>query len=372
MLHPPQHDRARQVLLLTDGRVPHGYEALDLCRAMASSTRIFSVGVGASPNRSFMQNLVQPSHGSCIFIPVGPHIDAYVQEHLYKLLRRYIPTIGVHWNLGVSTQSIPQRLPPAHINDRLIVYALADDRPIPLHHASSVEIRTEKNSCRLDIIDSDRVANNSSRTIARLAARALIRQLESQQTSIEQDEIRQRIIDLSCRYNILCSYTEFTGLVNAPAPECESDYSPSLSPSHSESPQPSRGRMQLECTISISLVPRTRSTSVSSNESNRGEPTVRRLLHLQASDGLWKFDACKNLVEELTGKPFDAFPSSETDANELITAMVLVVLEAQFSAWKPSWELAAENARQRLICLFDNDWEKLAALFQTIRTIING
>ena len=346
---------------------------------MASSTRIFVLGVGASPNRSFLQNLVQPSHGSCIFVPVGSHIDAYVQEHLYKVLRRYIPTIGVHWNVGVSTQSIPQRLPSAHINDRLIVYALADDRPISLHHASSVDIRTERNACRLDILESDRVANSSSRTIARLAARALIRELESRPTSIkgdEQNEIRQRIIDVSCRYNILCSFTEFTGLADAPVSENEFDDPSSSSLSHSEGEpevaQPFRGPMQLECTISISLGPRTRFASMSTDESDDEQSTVRRLLALQSSDGLWKFKACKTLVEELIGKPFEAFPVSEVDADELITAMVLVVLEAQFAAWIASWELAAENARQRLIVLLDNDRDKLAALFQTIRTMING
>ncbi|CAF4735540.1 unnamed protein product, partial [Rotaria sp. Silwood2] len=50
--HSPNQGRARQIFLLTDGEISNVTAVLDLCRLMASSTRIFSFGLGKSPSRS--------------------------------------------------------------------------------------------------------------------------------------------------------------------------------------------------------------------------------------------------------------------------------------------------------------------------------
>ncbi|CAF3046675.1 unnamed protein product [Rotaria sp. Silwood2] len=53
--HSPNQGRARQIFLLTDGEISNVTAVLDSCRSMASSTRIFSFGLGKPPSQSLVK-----------------------------------------------------------------------------------------------------------------------------------------------------------------------------------------------------------------------------------------------------------------------------------------------------------------------------
>ncbi|CAF3448731.1 unnamed protein product [Rotaria sp. Silwood1] len=125
--HPPRKGRVRQIFLLTDGEISNVNEVLDLCRSMATSTRIFSFGLGHSPSRSLVKGLARATNGCFVFIPPNTSVDIHVGEQLQKALQSYISGIQVDWNLGTTVMSTPTRIPPVYANDRLIVYALAND-----------------------------------------------------------------------------------------------------------------------------------------------------------------------------------------------------------------------------------------------------
>ncbi|UJR12930.1 hypothetical protein I4U23_017103 [Adineta vaga] len=233
--HPPSQGCARQVFLLTDGEISNVTEVLELCRSMVTSTRIFSFGLGQSPSRSLVKGLARATNGRFVFIPPNASVDVYVGEQLQKALQPCITNVHIKWNLGVSVQSAPTHLPPVYANDRLIVYALVDDKTIPFDHNSSVELLTERDHRSLGVAKVDHIpAIGENETIARLAAKALILELqhaklpssntktleigstqirlqEPMETSSE-EIAKQRIIAISLKYNILSPYTAFVGV----------------------------------------------------------------------------------------------------------------------------------------------------------------
>src|SRR5579871_5927972 len=91
--HSPNQGRARQIFLLTDGEISNVTEVLDLCRSMASSTRIFSFGLGQSPSRSLVKGLAQSTNGRFIFIPPNTTVDVHVGEQLQKALQQCITNV---------------------------------------------------------------------------------------------------------------------------------------------------------------------------------------------------------------------------------------------------------------------------------------
>lgn len=213
-------------------------EVIDLCRSMASFTRIFSFGLGSSPSRSLVKGLARSTNGRFVFIPPKSSVDVYVGEQLQKALQPSITNVHVQWNLAVNVQCAPTQAPPIYLNDRLIVYGLTDDKTIPFDHNSSVELRTESDHRLLGVAKVDLIPNvANNQTIARLAAKALILEWQharSQKASagsrqsrfkglvasdeksmgISSDEktTEQRIIDLSLKYNILSPHTAFIGI----------------------------------------------------------------------------------------------------------------------------------------------------------------
>ena len=243
----PKQGRARQIFLLTDGEISNVSEVLDLCRSMATSTRIFSFGLGASSSRSLVKGLARSTNGRFVFIPPNSSVDTYVAEQLKKALQPCLTNVQVKWNLGVSVEHAPKQTPPVYANDRLIIYALTNDRTTPFDHSSSVELVVEGGDddrllgvAKVNQIPS--VAENQ--TISRLAAKALILELQHEKlppttkkpnvgstqarfqhlsatTDAEKLEVdthtneqirKQHIIDLSLKYNILSPHTAFVGI----------------------------------------------------------------------------------------------------------------------------------------------------------------
>jgi hypothetical protein len=223
---------------LTDGEISNVTEVIDLCRSMATSTRIFSFGLGASPSRSLVKGLARSTNGRFVFIPPKSSVDVYVGEQLQKALQPSLTNVHVQWNLGVDVQCAPTQLPPVYLNDRLIVYALTNDKTIPFDHNSSVELQTERDHRSLGVAKIDPIPNVSdNQTIARLAAKALILELQhvksqkptlgslqsrleklmtSNEKSVEpildEKTSKERIIALSLKYNILSPHTAFIGI----------------------------------------------------------------------------------------------------------------------------------------------------------------
>ena len=207
---------------------------LDLGRSMASSTRIFSIGLGMSPSRALVIGLARTTNGRFVFIPPNNKVDLYVKEQLYRALQPSITNIRVKWNFGeIDVQTAPTRLPPVYANDRLIIYGLIDDiSTLRSDINPSVELYAENNHRLGQARVEQRSSINNQGSIARLVAKALTLELEyAKKTStaslqsrfqnetdlkdktIEMEEIRtKRIIELSLNYSILTPYTAFVGV----------------------------------------------------------------------------------------------------------------------------------------------------------------
>ncbi|CAM4783886.1 unnamed protein product [Rotaria magnacalcarata] len=227
----PGQGRGRQIFLLTDGEISNVSEVLDLCRSMASNTRIFSFGLGQSPSHSLIKGLARATNGQFVFIPPNTNVDEPVCEQLSRALRPCITNVHIKWNLGVEVRNAPRRLPPIYFNERLIVYGLVEDKTIPFNHKSSVELETHPDHHQLVIAQVTRVPTVCDHTtIARLAAKALILELQHEKDlskglntdmqvqdislskEIETMSTKHQIIQLSLKYNILSPYTAFVGI----------------------------------------------------------------------------------------------------------------------------------------------------------------
>ncbi|CAF5120515.1 unnamed protein product, partial [Rotaria sp. Silwood1] len=145
-------------------------------------TRIFSFGLGHSPSRSLVKGLARATNGRFVFIPPNTSVDIHVGEQLQKALQSCITNIQVKWHLGANVMSAPTKIPPVYANNRLIVYALANNPTFVFGHNSSVELCNDRS--RLGDAKIDCIPNVSMNgTIARLAAKALILELQHSKSS---------------------------------------------------------------------------------------------------------------------------------------------------------------------------------------------
>jgi hypothetical protein len=103
---------------------------------------------------------------------------------------------------------VPQHAPPVFVDDRLIFYAMLDES-MPFDHATTVELVSETSDQPLNVARIDHIPPVlGSQTITRLAAKALLRELMHASEATP----KERLVDLSLKYGILCPHTAFVGV----------------------------------------------------------------------------------------------------------------------------------------------------------------
>ncbi|CAF5139402.1 unnamed protein product, partial [Rotaria sp. Silwood1] len=88
--------------------------------------------------------LARATNGRFVFIPPNSNVDVHIGKQLQKALQSCITNIQVEWKLGTTVMTAPTNIPPVYVNDRLIVYALANDPMFVFNDKSSVELRNDQ------------------------------------------------------------------------------------------------------------------------------------------------------------------------------------------------------------------------------------
>jgi len=378
--HPAIRGRSRQVFLLTDGEISNTNEVIDLCRSMSTSTRIFSIGLGDSPSRSLVKGLARATNGHFTFIPPNAKVDTYVASQFDRALQPSIVDARLEWHgLDNVGQQAPKTIPPLYINDRVLVYQLFDGDKI-----SEKEIRADLmvGNHRLDTFTLPRVDDKPRSTMRRLAAKALIQELQhskSDVTSELNNATKEEIIKLSLSYQILSPYTAFVGVEKNRSDNNDSHpsqvrYVP-IPLTHSESmsdvpvvgfhslPSGTRagggggggGGWGLGAAVSADYEGDTVQgefevmTTTFPTMPSQSDDRVRQFIDRQSFNGAWILTD-KDVAHFTDGKSLSAIKVTGKRSRDMITtALAIAILESKYSGEMQLWKAVVNKARQELV-----------------------
>ncbi len=213
----------RQVVILTDGQVTNTDAVIELVRQHAHDTRIFTFGIGAGASHHLVRGLARAGGGSAEFIHPGERIEPKVLRQFTRLLSPAMTDIRVEWTGGAVTQA-PSDLTAVFAGGRLMVYGFVKGgRP-----AKALLTAMSRSGPLSFDVPIDQTMAASGRTVATLAARARIRELEeggnwssrrgSQQVGRKTDAARNEIIALSIRYGLISRETSFVAIERRDTP----------------------------------------------------------------------------------------------------------------------------------------------------------
>jgi Ca-activated chloride channel homolog len=224
---PRQPGRPRQVVVLTDGEVTDTDAVIALARQHAGHSRIFTFGIGAGSSQHLVKGLARAGGGSAEFIYPGERIEPKVVRQFGRLLSPALADVRVSWG-GLDAKQAPSTIPPIFAGGRLLLYAFVKEASTGVTPATvRLSATSPSGPISFDVeFDPSRVVDG--RTVATLAARARIRELEespewtstrgSRQRERKATGVSKEIVELSIRYGLMSRETSFVAIERRETP----------------------------------------------------------------------------------------------------------------------------------------------------------
>lgn len=179
-----------------------------------AAVRIYPIGVGPEPSKSFLNKLATRNGGFTTYITQDDSIAVLVEGHLRRISMPFMTSLKLDYGALQASDILPTALPDLTVGSRVMQfgrYLSGGLQPVTL----TGRIRQLDFSLSKNVFFGDTSLNN--RAVARLWARFKINALLDVIATVgERKELVDAIIDLSKRFGILTKYTALYADPNDP------------------------------------------------------------------------------------------------------------------------------------------------------------
>ena len=239
LTQPNEPGYLRQLIFITDGSVSNEREVLKMIEQRLRQARVFTVGIGASPNSFLLRKAAEVGRGQFTSIDDRAGIGAAMERLFEKLESPVLTHLQLELPEGIEAEIWPQKLPDLYSDQPLLIAMKLNQLPkkIALHGQ-----QPEAWEQHLQIPEPQQ-----GNGIAKLWAR---RKIEAAMDRLNQDagedEVRDQVLPVALEHQLMSRFTSFVAVeeqpVRAADEPLDSQLVPSLNPvDHRLYPQTSLG-----------------------------------------------------------------------------------------------------------------------------------
>ncbi|XP_014880799.1 von Willebrand factor A domain-containing protein 5A-like isoform X2 [Poecilia latipinna] len=208
----PKHPR--QLFVFTDGEVGNTKEVTDLVKKNAGSHRCFSFGIGEGASSALINGMAKEGGGHAQFITGADRMQPKVMQSLRFALQPAVEDISISWDLpkGVAATVLSPPITAIFQGQRSLLYAqLTGQSSEEAGGSVTVKYSLAGHPSQNQLHFSLKPAEHSGLTVHRLAARTVIRSLESEERtqSGQNEEMKKKVVELSVQSGVSSSFTAF-------------------------------------------------------------------------------------------------------------------------------------------------------------------
>ena len=202
--HSPTH--LRQVIFVTDGQIGNEKQLFQSIQQHLEQTRLFTVGIGSSPNSYFMRNAAKFGRGTFTYIGTPTEVQHKMDQLFQKLVHPAITDIKLELLGTGTTDIVPQRIPDLYLGEPVMVAIRSSTLP------NQVTVNGKRGLRKWDTT----VSLNSApqrEGIAVYWARQKIATLMENDTRTPTDDIRQqKVTEIALAHHLVSRYTSLVAV----------------------------------------------------------------------------------------------------------------------------------------------------------------
>jgi len=205
--HDPR--RLRFVVFLTDGFIGNETQILGEMHKRLGASRIFSFGVGSSPNRYLLDRMAKLGRGCVAYLGLQDDARRVMDYFFERVSHPALADIAIDWGGLVVTDTFPKRIPDLFVG-----------RPILLtgrfrgHGPATVRVSGkaggETRTFALSVSPGGTASKHKG--IACVWARSKIADLADQATHVRSDELPAEMKRVALEYGLMSAYTAFVAV----------------------------------------------------------------------------------------------------------------------------------------------------------------
>ena len=206
---PHDPERLRFVTFLTDGYIGNESEILAAVHDQLGSSRIFSFGVGSSPNRYLMNRMAKLGRGAVAYLSLNDDGAKVMDNFFYRVSQPVLTDITIDWGNMRVADVIPARTPDLFVGRPVIVTGRFDgDEPTTIRIKGRAAEGIVEASFDVNPVD----PANENEALPAVWARNYIAQLVDRATYDPNIELPQQITEIALNYNLMSAYTSFVAV----------------------------------------------------------------------------------------------------------------------------------------------------------------
>jgi Ca-activated chloride channel family protein len=208
---PARPDALRLVLLLTDGFVGDDDQIARLVREHLGNSRLFSLGVSASPNHALLENLATAGRGAVIYHHPGASIDAAVNTFQARIAHAAMSDVTIDWGGLTVSEQYPEVIPDIWAGQPVRVvarYTPHDDEPVTVTVRGIVGTRPFVMRLPVEAAPEDA----SHEAVATLWARRKVQEFTLNAKGWSKARVRDAIVDVALDYGLVTRYTSLVAI----------------------------------------------------------------------------------------------------------------------------------------------------------------
>jgi Ca-activated chloride channel family protein len=207
--HDPK--RLRFVCFLTDGYIGNETEILAAVREKLGDSRIFSVGVGSSPNRYLLEAMAREGRGAVAYLGLGDSPSDMMDLFMDRISYPAMTDIAVDWGSMKVSEVYPARVPDLFVGRPVVVTGRYEG-------TGAVEVTVRGQAAGATVsqtLSADLDATPAHPGLPLVWARMKIADLARRALAGGSEGIPDQIKNVALAYGLISDYTAFVAVDSA-------------------------------------------------------------------------------------------------------------------------------------------------------------